>query len=867
MAAFPGFPPSNTISPSVRIQENDLSFYQSSPVSTYVGMVGFASKGPINQPTFITNQVQLNTIFGYPNPASGDPYLLYGASQYLLTGDSLWVVRVGETNPTNPNVAQIATVNAPSAGLAVEIVGAPPAGGIYTMDKDRFISWRLNGILSSNILHIPYTNALTGAHTYTIAQMVSLLNAQIIPEIDGIQFSENVATSSLKVSTLFSYGLTSSLEWNSIADMAVGGPSSVLGLGLGMTYATTLGTNVGYDSTGSSVIPGTYDFTGQISPSLTVYVQGTGNVNIDGVGQLIYLKYSPDNTNIGGHAVGDYYDDEVLIDDIVADINYWISNPGTTGNSLSLVGGLVAVAGPAAAPSPNVLCTTTTTTTTHAPTSTSSTTTGTSTTTTTTTAGPVGDQLQFNTLSYGSGSQIYVKPATVSTNIFGFQNISAAGSSPVGLTTSAIGYCLGLVTGAANTTNQISLSINASTPGTAGNSTTVQIANDVTEGVFNIQVFSNGVWVESWGNLTKNSSSANYVINQINLYSNYINIVDNTAVLAPPADTLNNPLLLSGGTDGMPSEPALQDDLIIGNPSTMSGLYALSEIDQVSIDLVAAPGRTSTDVVLALINFCEFVRRDCLAIIDPPFGFGAQEVIQWQNGQSYLNMVTFNSSYAALFWPWVVIYDTFNKKPVWVPPSGSVLATISRSDSLSYPWFAAAGTTRGVVPNIQDVFFRPTLAQRDAMYGNGNCINPIVQFASGNGDFYVWGNKTLQRRPTALDRVNVRRLMITVEKQVSAMARALLFEPNDETTRATFVRNATTILQSIQANRGIAADTQTSPGFFVQCDAQLNPPEVVDRNEMRAKIGIKPIKALEFFFIEFTILNQGAIVTPQGTNI
>lgn len=846
--ALPGFPPSNTISPSVRIAENDLSFYQAEAVITTVGMVGFASKGPINQPTFITNQAQLNTVFGYPNPNQSDPYLLYAASQYLLTGNSLWVVRVAETSPTNPNFAQTATVDAPASGLAVDVTsGPPPTLGFYVMDKERFLRWRLNGILSYNILHIPYINVVAGStnigtSNYSAADLVATLNVQIIPEIDGIQFYVN--GSSLAIRTLYSYGLASSFEWVSVSDMAAGGVNSPIQMGLGMTIASTIGANCSY-STAGALPNGSFDFSAAgPSPSLTVYVNGTNNANVDGVPQVIPLKTQGTNN---------YYTGVVTIGTIINDINYWINNPTDPFNSGSLVGGLEAVAGsifPVVSPT--------------CPTS----------AVVTTTPCPVGNQLQFNTLTFGRDAQIYVKPSAITQTIFGFPTTSGVGSTPIGLTSSPSTFCLGMIRGDANTSGAVSLAINASTPGIEGNATTIQILNSLTEGTFQIQVFTRGVWVESWGNLTKNSSATNYVTNQINLYSNYINVMDNVSVLAPPADTLNTPLVLSGGTDGMPSDPGLQDELIIGTPQSMSGLFALSEIEQINVDLIAAPGRTSTDVVLALINISESVRRDCLAIIDPPFGFGVQEIIQWQNGQSTSNYVPFNSSFAALFWPWVVIYDTFNKKPVWVPPSGSVLATMSRSDSLSYPWFAAAGLTRGVVPNIMDVFYRPTQTERDQMYGNYNCINPIVQFAAttvaqqvNSTGFYIWGNKTLQRRPTALDRVNVRRLMILVEKSISAMAKNLLFEPNDATTRASFVRQAKEILQNIQVNRGIAADTSVSPGFFVQCDDQLNPPAVVDRNEMRAKIGIKPVKALEFIFIEFTILSQGAIVTPLGTNI
>jgi uncharacterized protein len=144
---------------------------------------------------------------------------------------------------------------------------------------------------------------------------------------------------------------------------------------------------------------------------------------------------------------------------------------------------------------------------------------------------------------------------------------------------------------------------------------------------------------------------------------------------------------------------------------------------------------------------------------------------------------------------------------------------------------------RGVVPNITDVFSRPTLEERDLMYGYRNAINPIVQFVDFDG-FVIWGQKTLQRRPTALDRVNVRRLMFVIEKRIRAASRQLLFDPHDNLLEQSFVRIASGILSEIQVGRGVN-------DFRVKCDAELNTPDVIDRNEMRARVGVQPIRAAD----------------------
>ena len=136
------------------------------------------------------------------------------------------------------------------------------------------------------------------------------------------------------------------------------------------------------------------------------------------------------------------------------------------------------------------------------------------------------------------------------------------------------------------------------------------------------------------------------------------------------------------------------------------------------------------------------------------------------------------------------------------------------------------------------------------MYGNRNAINPIVTYPDIAG-FVIWGQKTLQRRPTALDRVNVRRLMFYLEKNIRAQARALLFEPHTAALRSRFVDLANGVLQNVKTNQGVY-------DYVIQCDEELNPPDVIDRNEMRARIGVQPVKAAEFMYIEFSLHRTGS---------
>lgn len=776
MAILRGFPPSNTISPSVRITEKDLSFIEPEQSFHRAGLVGFASKGPINVPTLISTHRQLNTVFGYPHPESGDPYLIYAAEQYLLVANELYIVRVADEANVSDEQAQIAEVDVSSAGGRIEIES--DTAGPYTFAVDSFFRWRLNGILHSKTLVV-----LAG--TYTAAQLAEDLNLQLDGDIDGIEFYSHTTDTKIGVRTTWAFGPDAELELVSVQDAIYGGAvidGNITGLGTGMTQASLTGSTAMYPATYQDA--GEYDLTGLTNLNIQIVIDGTDNVLIDNVVQTIDLS--------------DLEGGEVTIAEVVNEINSQKAENGGT-----LPGGWTALAS--------------------------------------------SNNLQFKTDHHGRDAKLLIKPDSTAAAIFGLESVTKAGLSPLGTSGDVAIATYGRVNGDANITGALSFTIRADSAGIDGNSTQVVIENNIREGNFQMQVYNNGVQVESWGGLVKDENSRFYVETYIALVSDWIRVEDNTANSAPPMDGTYS---LAGGSDGIPSDPDIQDSLIIGNLLGFTGIYALSEPEQIDLDLIAVPGHCSTSVVTALLDLCQNIRMDCLAIIDPPFGLTVNEIVDWQNGTHPLNTTRFDSDFGALYWPWVKIRDNFNRVDIWAPPSGSIMAVMARSDQLSAPWYAPAGVTRGVVPNITDVFSRPTLEERDLMYGYRNAINPIVQFVDFQG-FVVWGQKTLQRRPTALDRVNVRRLMFVIEKRIRSASRQLLFDPHDEILRQKFVRIATAILQEIQVGRGVN-------DFRVKCDEELNTPDVIDRNELRARIGVQPIRAAEFIFIEFSIHRTGS---------
>lgn len=804
MALQKGFPPSNLISPSVRIAEKDLSFIAPEQTGHRAGLVGFASKGPINTPVLINTSRQLHITFGIPHPDVGDPFLLYAAEQYLLIGNELFVVRVADTSTTSGEQATTASVDIPSAGGPAAIEGNIPVGAGWSFDDNQFFRWRLNGILASKVLVVLEDDNRPSPDTglpYAADELVDALNAQLTDE-DGIEFyyteedsnGDPTASSNLGVRTTFSYGTSATLEIVSVTD-SLYGPTSVVGMGISMTPASITGDATQYPESSIST-PGVFDFSAFAADSinLQIVIDGTDNVLIDNVVQTVIITSASQT-----------------IGDIADEINQQVDDG-------DVPGGFVASA-------------------------------------------PY-DSLILTTNHVGRDAKLLVKPTSTGADLLGLDSDTHIGTSPSCVTLSGSTYTCGIVTGSANSSGFNTFTITADSPGIDGNDINVVITNSITEGTFTIDVYSvQGALtsqVETWGRLSKDPTSGFYVESYIATVSDFIRVVDNTDILALPEEsTLVSPYVLTGGSDGIPSDPDQQDLLLLGDNITMTGLQALSDPEQIDLDLIAIPGHTSTAIALGLIDFCVNKRQDCFSVIDPPFGLTVKEIIQWQNGVHPLNGTRFDSDFAALYWPWVQIRDGFNRVNVWVPPSGTVLATYARSDSLSAPWFAPAGLNRGLAPNVLDVFTRPSLEDRDSMYGNRNAVNPIIQFADLDG-FFIFGQKTLQRRPTALDRVNVRRMMLFVEKEIRREARNLLFEPHDEALRQQFIQMATRILERVQLGRGITA-------FIIKCDTEINTPDVIDRNELRARIGIQPTRAAEFIFIEFSIHRTGSFAENADT--
>ena len=279
-----------------------------------------------------------------------------------------------------------------------------------------------------------------------------------------------------------------------------------------------------------------------------------------------------------------------------------------------------------------------------------------------------------------------------------------------------------------------------------------------------------------------------------------------------------------------------------GTVAYKRAINAVSNPDEYDINLVVTPGiihEYHPKVTNHVISKVED-RADCFYVMDGS---------RW--GRSVTNAVSdvksLDSNYVATYYPWVKIEDPVNSRPVWVPPSIVIPGVIANTDTVAHEWFAPAGLNRGGLSSVLEAKTRLTHKERDTLYDGR--VNPIASFPQQG--VVVFGQKTLQGKPSALDRINVRRLLIRLRKFIASSSRYLVFEQNTAATRNRFLGIVNPFLNSVQANSGLSA-------FKVVMDDTNNTPDVVDRNELRGQIFIQPTRTAEFIVLDFIIQPTGA---------
>lgn len=305
-----------------------------------------------------------------------------------------------------------------------------------------------------------------------------------------------------------------------------------------------------------------------------------------------------------------------------------------------------------------------------------------------------------------------------------------------------------------------------------------------------------------------------------------------------------------GGDSGYSTNAAgSQDDraAIIGAATDKTGIYALDD-DFLNISIAIVPGFTNQQVQNALITLAES-SKNFIAIVSPPQGLSeVQDAVDWMNGRG-ARTAAINSSYAAVYWPEVQVFNFYAGADEWYDPAIFAVRQMVYTDSVSEPWFAPAGYRRGRLTKPSNVWAVLNQGDKDALYTNN--INPITKEVQAG--ITVFGQKTAQRLPTALDRANVRRLMIFIRKTLLQLGKPFQFEPSDQFTWELVEDSLQPFIDDLISRRAIVAGE-------VKCDSSTNTPLRVDRNELWCYVTIKPTKAAETVVIQVNLTNQSAVI-------
>lgn len=356
--------------------------------------------------------------------------------------------------------------------------------------------------------------------------------------------------------------------------------------------------------------------------------------------------------------------------------------------------------------------------------------------------------------------------------------------------------------------------VSAKHVGTKGNKLSVTVSGVSPD--LSVTVSYDGESVESFDFLSATVGDERYAVEYVNRRSNWISLSD-----VPVAATYD----LENGTDVAGSNLAAIES-------------AYGDVDQIQIDFICAhnvPNNQVSNVVQVAEN-----RMDCVVVASPDQApFTAQHVVDWAVTKP-------SSSYLIMDGNWVQVYNKYEDQYEMIPACSSTAGIMAASDLDSAPWFSPAGTRRGQYFGVSALSFNPTKSDRNAMYEAR--VNPIVSMP-GQGTV-LFGDKTALSRPSAFDRINVRRLFLVIERAVGEAAKQVLFELNDDFTRAEFTNIVEPFLREIQGRRGIT-------DFRVVCDETNNTPAIIDQNQFIASVFIKPARSINYVTLNFVAVRTG----------
>ena len=354
----------------------------------------------------------------------------------------------------------------------------------------------------------------------------------------------------------------------------------------------------------------------------------------------------------------------------------------------------------------------------------------------------------------------------------------------------------------------------------------------------------------------KPDGTNNYYRNVLNTNSQYVWWMDHPAGVSDWGSAAAGVTFSTLGTDVSESLAGGTDDFTATDGQLQTAFELFSNAERYDISLIML-GKASAATATYVINNIAETRLDCVAFVSPQDTSTGDVIVGGTSTEqnkviAYRNALP-STSYAVLDSGFKYQYDRYNDKYRWIALNADVAGLCARTDYTNDPWWSPSGLNRGQIKNVVRLAFNPNKTQRDMLYKSG--VNPVVSFP-GEGTV-LFGDKTLLAKPSAFDRINVRRLFIVMEKAIATAAKFQLFEFNDGFTRAQFKNLVEPFLRDVQGRRGIT-------DFVVKCDESNNTGEVIDRNEFIADIFVKPNRSINFITLNFVAARTGINFSEVG---
>ena len=803
------------VSPGAYVIEKDISQYTPATGGTVVGVVGFAGKGPVDTPTLITTQEQLVQTFGEPSediPGQA----LEGALEILETTNQIYFIRASETNTAldasaNPVVGSCPTVYVSGVAATSNDSGTTLRATSFGIGRGLFLQVQVYNESGTAQYTTPRDfDVIAGTKTNAFGNEQAHALKQVIGgELDDDQVSVSFDPNTSSVCAGFIYSkYAGSGAYMDIAAFTTAEHTT------GLSVLQPVGNTGNYEADGVNGL----NTSGLYTSAIRVYGYQYGSGSTPDASSISYLGQSI-HSGAGYNQVTD-------------------SLGSITGNAIKITanGGL------------------------------------------------------DNLLTINDGGK--------AAENFAVSLYAASGSAPFiedvintdeGETTTVTSdFIKGLMT-SGNTGADLSVTAMTATCATVkefgwdpsdhygnGDAATVlstgEIVGQAEQGVSGVAGINDQGGTDGFQYFSGTPVTATGVDPQLGMFANKISttrtsnstawestqdlstVFDSraTAFTPPHLKFVQGNYLMAGGNNGTGDSETTRATALIGkvDPSstTKTGMQSLAE-ESLGVSLALVPGIQTQSVQDNLVTLAE-TSQNFLALLSCPEAIGgASQAISFANGLGSGRTTALNSSYAALYFPHLKVFSTYDGKDRFYDPAIYAARQMSFTDTVNDAWFAPAGASRGRLTKPSDVEVGLSQGDRDAMYSGGNIVNPIVKFPQDG--VMIFGQRTTQRAPTALDRVNVRRLMIEIRRSLLATSRQFVFEPNDEFTYAHIESTLDSAMDDYKRRRGIIE-------FKVVCDETTNTAARVDRNELWCKVLIKPTKTAEILVFEVNLTNQSA---------